>query len=598
MTIKKTILIMLLLIPFIVLAKDTCNQDDIKIEKIELEEKKGNAEELSLPNNENNTINLNTRMNVIGDSITYKVIINNTSTSDYSFDNNQITTEYVDYIISYEDNSSTIKANSSKIIYLKVDYKDIPKENNLSEDVLQTNKNIVFNLTNNVKNTNEKTDEFQHFISNPETKDIVIICFIALLISSTIIIAIKKKKGIKYIVFIIAFLAIVPNLTKAICSCSLKINLILEIDTKEAMFLPGEELNVKIKKLAGDESNDFHSPNSNIYSIRKSEQKPLESNKEEKNIVSTSESSYPIYMWFDEGTIYWWSEDKTPSLNKDAKNSFTHLNELKDITGIKHFDTSVTENMADLLSFAYSLVSVDELTNWNTSNVTSLRRLFIHNHDLASVEGVKNWDVRKVVDMGQVFNSCYSLEEVDLSNWETNSVENMQTTFGMWELNGNPYYNSKLKRIIISNKFNTSKVIQMYGLFANNLNIEDYSFLKLIDTSKTTNIGQMFQLTNFKDLKYIKDWDVSKVETMNGLFNSNEYVESLSGLENWDVSSVTNYNQLFYKASSLVDASAINDWNINSNASFTNMFYDVQTHPEFSKVLGSWNNKGTFIPGT
>ena len=92
-------------------------------------------------------------------------------------------------------------------------------------------------------------------------------------------------------------------------------------------------------------------------------------------------------MWFDEGTIYWWSEDKTPSLNKDAKNSFTHLNELKDITGIKHFDTSVTENMADLLSFDYSLVSVDELTNWNTSNVTSLRRLFIHNHDLASVEG-------------------------------------------------------------------------------------------------------------------------------------------------------------------------------------------------------------------
>ena len=596
---KILLLICLLSIPFLVIAEDTCNQNDIKIESIVLDSTNGNIEETSNPNADNNQVNLGLKMNVIDDSITYKLVITNTSNQDYTFDKNSLSTDYINYDITYENNSNVVKAGESKVIFLTVNYSNKPSIDKLNNGLLTDNPKVTFNLQKEEAQT--VIEEVVRKIVNPETNDVIGIFLLILIISLIItIILFRRSKRVKYITLLILTILLTSNIVKALCTCTLDINTSLEIDAREAVFLPGTEVNVKMKELAGDDTTQrkFVTKDYNIISIKKSSTEVSETNKEEKNIVSTSESSYPIYMWFDEGTIYWWSEDKTPSLNKDAKNSFTNLNELKDITGIKHFDTSVTENMADLLSFAYSLVSVDELTHWNTSNVTSLRRLFIHNHDLASVEGVKNWDVRKVVDMGQVFNSCYSLEEVDLSNWETNSVENLQTTFGMWELNGNPYYNSKLKRIIISNKFNTSKVIQMYGLFANNLNIEDYSFLKLIDTSKTTNIGQMFQLTNFKDLKYIKDWDVSKVETMNGLFNSNEYVESLSGLENWDVSSVTNYNQLFYKASSLVDASAINDWNINSNASFTNMFYDVQTHPEFSKVLGSWNNKGTFIPGT
>ncbi len=36
------------------------------------------------------------------------------------------------------------------------------------------------------------------------------------------------------------------------------------------------------------------------------------------NDVSIAEATAPIYMWFDDGIIYWWSEEKTPSLNSDA----------------------------------------------------------------------------------------------------------------------------------------------------------------------------------------------------------------------------------------------------------------------------------------
>ena len=45
----------------------------------------------------------------------------------------------------------------------------------------------------------------------------------------------------------------------------------------------------------------------------------------------------------------------------------------------------------------------------------------------------------------------------------------------------------------------------------------------------------------------------------------------------------------------ITDASFINNWNINSTANFARMFRGVPTHPEFTKVQGTWSS-GTFTP--
>ena len=47
----------------------------------------------------------------------------------------------------------------------------------------------------------------------------------------------------------------------------------------------------------------------------------------------------------------------------------------------------------------------------------------------------------------------------------------------------------------------------------------------------------------------------------------------------------------------LTDASAINNWNIQRNAVFIKMFGGgTKTHPQFTKVSGTWDSEGTFIP--
>ena len=82
------------------------------------------------------------------------------------------------------------------------------------------------------------------------------------------------------------------------------------------------------------------------------------------------------------------------------------------------------------------------------------------------------------------------------------------------------------------------------------------------------------------------------------MFNatSSSTVTTLEGLENWNVSSATNMNSMFQDNASLTDASAINDWNINPSAKFTKMFANTPVHPEFTKVAGTWDAYGDFVP--
>ncbi|MGN1270092.1 MAG: hypothetical protein ACI4UU_04410 [Clostridia bacterium] len=46
----------------------------------------------------------------------------------------------------------------------------------------------------------------------------------------------------------------------------------------------------------------------------------------------------------------------------------------------------------------------------------------------------------------------------------------------------------------------------------------------------------------------------------------------------------------------MTDASEINNWNIANVTNFESMFHSCPTHPEFTKVTGTWNDEGTFIP--
>ena len=138
MKMKKYLLLLLLLIPFSVFAKDTCDVNAIKIQSIELENSTGHIEELNESSISNQKINLGLKMDVVGDSAEYKIVVKNNSLEDYYFDERalNIDMESVNYEVSFDDNTNLMKAGEEKTVYLKVSYKEQMDSTNFNNGIM------------------------------------------------------------------------------------------------------------------------------------------------------------------------------------------------------------------------------------------------------------------------------------------------------------------------------------------------------------------------------------------------------------------------------------------------------------------------------
>ena len=159
--------------------------------------------------------------------------------------------------------------------------------------------------------------------------------------------------------------------------------------------------------------------------------------------------------------------------------------------------------------------------------------------------------------------------------------------------------NQRLKSFDELATWNTSKVTNLSSALAGYEKLENINGLKYWNTSNVTNMASIFGdgdiwPTEIKDLNPLKNWDVSNVEDMSHMFDGSG-VTDLNPLKDWNVSKVKNMSYMFRGNSKIIDASPINDWDIRNVTNFEWMF--DTTHPEFTKVTGTWEN-GTFKPNS
>ena len=162
-----TILLIIFFIPVIALAAETCNPDDVKITSIELNDTRGNIEEVNNATGDNNKVNLDLKMNVPGDTIEYKLVLTNTSESDYEFDEGSlnIDKDNVNYEIVYDDDSSIVGAGQQKTVYLRVSYKNKIEATNLNNGIYNSQSNVVVNLLNNSLNNPPTGDQIIKYVT-------------------------------------------------------------------------------------------------------------------------------------------------------------------------------------------------------------------------------------------------------------------------------------------------------------------------------------------------------------------------------------------------------------------------------------------------
>ena len=66
----------------------------------------------------------------------------------------------------------------------------------------------------------------------------------------------------------------------------------------------------------------------------------------------------------------------------------------------------------------YELEYLD-LSNFNTSNVTDMSWMFNECYKLKEIKGIHKFITNKVTNMQSMFQKCYELEYLDLSNFDT-----------------------------------------------------------------------------------------------------------------------------------------------------------------------------------
>ncbi len=255
-------------------------------------------------------------------------------------------------------------------------------------------------------------------------------------------------------------------------------------------------------------------------------------------LISTDDSPYPVYLWMQYPTWYYYTEADTIYFNENSNHFFAKYFQSVETINIDKFNSSYVTD------FGYFF--------WNTGRSKRL-----------DVLPIDKLDTSNAISMNYML-SGISNTSVDFSNFNTARVENFSDF-----LSG-----ASVTSLDVSH-LNTSSAKNMYGMFSN-LKIPSID-VSNFDTSNATDIGGMFKYTDLVSLD-LSNFDTSNVTYMGGLISGTSKLESVN-LSSFNTSNVTSFNQFML-------GSALREIDLSSfDTSNTKDFYEMFAEcPNLEKI--------------
>jgi len=192
----------------------------------------------------------------------------------------------------------------------------------------------------------------------------------------------------------------------------------------------------------------------------------------------------------------------------------------------------------------------DIIIHLNSPNIiTNLSFMFYNCDNLLSFVAISNYN--NITNMSNMFYNCTSLNSLNMSKW------------------------------------NTSKVTDINGIFANckKLDFESFSDISNWDTSNVIDMSFAFSnCESLKSLSKISNWNTSKVVKMNGMFKDCIHLNDTKDLK-WDTSNVDNMNFMFCNCKDLVDISPISKLKFSKVIDMNNIFAECSSLEDISNFL-------------
>lgn len=270
--------------------------------------------------------------------------------------------------------------------------------------------------------------------------------------------------------------------------------------------------------------------------------------------------------------------------NADSSNIFNEFTQMSSFVGSDKLNTT---NVTTLEKAFYDCaeLTVLDLNSWNTANVTTLKNTFNGMLKLSSLN-VKDWNTDKVTSMHGTFQCSPELTSLNLSNWTTDQVTTMRGLFAGLSSYGGPM---KLTEIVGIKNWDVSKVENMEGIF------QLCSSLQSLDVSNwnvgavTTMKNMFLDCTSLTSIGDTSNWNVGKVEDMSSMFASCHSLRSIN-VSNWNVSKVTTMRKMFCageNGASVLTGLDTSKWDTSSCTNMSFMFWGNKSIKSLN--VGSWN---------
>ncbi len=378
--------------------------EGVAIESVTVDSKSDSAVIVSPATFDGLSLKFDLKFNDINDYIKYKIVIKNTTSTDFELTESSSSSEYITYEYGYEDGNKVLTGNSSKTMFITVKYSSAVPASSFSEGKYTETKSITINLE-------DGTDE----VTNPSTLD-GLYCYLVLLVGTLVfsIALLKATHNKKYLVLVLASMVLIPMNINAIVKLKLTVESKVEINNST------ETVKNIYWALQENGTTQTYSGGSLItvptYKL----------------VISDSEVDGDYKGSIAENTIFGVDEVSgeinVPWILDDYSQQF--------VTDVK------IEGHVAPVSTAFWFVRVgslvDELSidieNLDTSNVTNMDRMFCgfgDNVDNLSLD-LSGFDTSNVTSMSGMFedigfsSNTFSL---NLSGWDTSKVENMTDMF-------------------------------------------------------------------------------------------------------------------------------------------------------------------------
>lgn len=186
-----------------------------------------------------------------------------------------------------------------------------------------------------------------------------------------------------------------------------------------------------------------------------------------------------------------------------------------DLNLVPLYDTRFVEDMSCMF---YGCSRLKECPHFDTSNVTNFAEMF---YSCVSLEECPDFDTSSATDMNNMFRDCYNLRRIIFGR-NTSKVTNMNAMF------------ANCNNLEVAPDLDTSSCSNLDALLY-------YCYLITeIPHYNTSNCTDMTRMLSYTNIKTIPQLDMSKVTTVEGIFDGCNSLESLPLLDWGNVANTTN----------------------------------------------------------